>query len=164
MTLQDSEVNPAIVTGNLWVERVGIKNGRQYGIIKVEAGETLGHYAEWLEIPTQDIRKFNGYKYGKPIRTDQTLKIPLGQVGKEKFEERRYEYHKEIKEDFYAVFRVDEKRIYEIKKGDNIWKLCKEELDLPFWLIKKYNSSLDFNNLTPNQRITVPVMIEVIRN
>lgn len=153
-----SEVNPAVVVGNLQVEKVVEKNGKQYGIIRVEAGETLGHYAEWLKIPTRELRRVNGFRYGRPIRTSQKLKVPLDKKGKEAFEERRYEYHKEIEEDFFAAYRIEDVRYHEIKKGDNIWTLCQEEFDMPFWLIKKYNADVDFSSLMPSQKLVVPVV------
>ena len=157
-TLPGLDAMEAVVIGNLNVERVAGKKGKRYGVIRVEAGETLGHYAEWLEVPTQDIRRMNRLSFGSAIRTDQELKIPLMKVAKEVFEERRYEYHKELEEDFFAAYRVENVRIYHIQKGDNIWALCHKELDLPFWLLMKYNRSLDFGNLMPSQELRVPVV------
>jgi hypothetical protein len=54
---------------------------------------------------------------------------------------------KEIQEDFFAVYKIDGAGPYRIKAGDNIWSLCRDEFDLPFWLIRKFNTAHDFNNL-----------------
>lgn len=151
-------VNPAVVIGHLQVERVLTENGKRIGIIRVEAEETLGHYAEWLDIRAQKIRRLNNIRFGQAIRVDQQIKIPLTKVDKDRFEERRYEYHKEIEEDFFAAYRVEDVRSYQIKRGDNIWSLCQGEFELPFWLIKKYNENLDFNGLRPAQKLIVPVV------
>jgi len=151
-------VNPAVVTGHLKVERLIETPKGLVGTIRVEAEETLGHYAEWLGVRAWDIRRLNGFRYGQAIRVDQTIKIPLNKMGRERFEEQRYEYHKEIEEDFFAAYRVDSISHYRIKRGDNIWTLCQEGFELPLWLIKKYNSDVDFSSLHPEQELIIPVV------
>lgn len=154
---QCPSLNPAAVLGNLGVEQVVKKQGKVYGTIRVEAEETLGHYARWLGIRAWDLRRLNGLRYEQPLVVNQRLKIPLAKKSKERFEAQRYEYHKEIVEDFFAAYRlVEGTRNYKIKAGDNIWSLCQNEFELPFWLIKKYNESVDFTQLKPGQRLVVP--------
>jgi membrane-bound lytic murein transglycosylase D len=158
----DPEVfNPAALTGHLEVEKV-IKQGKIfYGIIRVEAEETLGHYADWLELPTQKIRIINGMKFKAPLQMDQKLKIPFTKVTKEEFEEKRYEFHKGIEEDFFSAFRIVKVRDYQVKKGESIWSLSLQTLDLPLWLIKKYNPDLDLNNLKPATNLKIPVVKKI---
>nr|MBF0223635.1 transglycosylase SLT domain-containing protein [Desulfobulbaceae bacterium] len=158
LTSSVTEINPAVISGNFMVERVEEIKNQKVGFVQVEDTETLGHYAEWLEIPTQEIRELNGFRYGRQIRTHQLIKIPLGKVGKDLFEERRYEHHKEIEEDFFSAYKVVGIQAYSIKRGDNIWTLCQEELEIPFWLIKKYNPALNFESLMPKQQLTIPVI------
>jgi membrane-bound lytic murein transglycosylase D len=152
------EVNPAVVTGNLAVEKVFSENNRTYGYIRVEPSETLGHFSDWSKTPLNDLRMLNGLSGKEGLQVHQQIKIPLDQVVKELFEERRYEYHKEIEEDFFTAFRTEGVRVYQIKKGDSIWSLCRDEFEVPFWLLKKYNESVDFNNLKPSQEIIVPIV------
>jgi membrane-bound lytic murein transglycosylase D len=151
-------VNPAVVTGNLTVEKVVTEKGRPYGFIRVEPSETLGHFADWLKVSIGALQKLNGLSSKEAIRVHQQIKIPLNQVSKELFEERRYEYHKEIEEDFFTAFRSEGVRVYRVKKGDSIWALCRDDFEVPFWLLKKYNESIDFNNLKPAQEIIVPIV------
>ncbi|MCP4021811.1 MAG: LysM peptidoglycan-binding domain-containing protein, partial [Desulfobacteraceae bacterium] len=131
------------------------------GTIKVEAEETLGHYAEWLEITTKKLRNLNNLPYGKTISISQTIKIPLLNVTPTQFEERRYEYHKELTEDFFAAYAIEEIQTYDIKNGDNIWRLCVNNFEIPFWLVKKYNSEINFNTLQPMQKIKYPVVNKI---
>jgi membrane-bound lytic murein transglycosylase D len=154
-------INPAVVSGNFDVERVYQSNGKSYGVITVEAEETLGHYADWVGVSASSIRSINGFRYGMAIHVSQRLIIPLEVVSKDEFEEKRYEYHKEMEEDFWVAYRVEGVRTYEIKKGENIWTLCNSEFELPFWLLKKYNSSIDFYRLMPSQRLIIPVIERV---
>jgi membrane-bound lytic murein transglycosylase D len=155
-----AQVNPNVVVGNLQVDRIFSKNSIRYGVISIEAGETLGHYAHWLGIQTNQIRKINDLSFRQQIKTDHQLVIPLNKVTESQFEEKRYEYHKEIEADFADVFKIDGIQIYKIKRGDNIWMLCNSVFELPFWLIKKYNVKTDFNNLRPGQQLLVPIIKE----
>jgi len=153
-------INVAVVTGNLPVEKVRIRNGRPIGTIRVVAAETLGHYADWLGVATQEIRRINGFRYGRMLRLDEPVKIPLDNTSRERFEERRFEYHKEIEEDFFDSYRVENIEIYKVKRGDTIWKLCEDVFEVPLWLIIKYNPQLKFNSLQPIQEVLVPVVEE----
>lgn len=152
-----TEVNPAVISGNFLVEKIDTVAGHTIGYVQIEDMETLGHYADWLEIPTQALRKLNGLRFGRTIRTNQRIKIPLDKVSKELFEERRYEFRKEIEEDFFSAYKVVGIQAYSVKRGDNIWTLCRDTLELPFWLIKKYNPSLNVEALKLDQQITVPL-------
>ena len=135
-------------------------NGRSFGTIRVVAAETLGHYADWLGVATQEIRRINGFRYGRLLKLDEPVKIPLNKISREKFEERRFEYHKELEEDFFDSYRVENIEIYKVKRGDTIWKLCANVFELPLWLIIKYNPHLKFNSLQPIQELLVPVIEE----
>ena len=156
-----SSVNPSVVTSNLLVEQFIQKSGKRFGIIRVESAETLGHYAEWLGIATRKIRQLNGFTYGRSIRAHQRVKIPLDRISKQEFEEKRFEYHKEIEEDFFNSYKVENIRIYPVANGDNLWTLCLETFELPFWLIMKYNPGLDFDTLRPSQELLVPVVVSI---
>ena len=82
----------------------------------------------------------------------------MARVTKAQFEEKRFEYHKELSEDFFASYRVEKVHIYTIKRGDNIWTLSKEQFEVPLWLIKKFNTHLDFSALQPSQELKIPII------
>jgi membrane-bound lytic murein transglycosylase D len=84
----------------------------------------------------------------------------MRRVTKAEFEEKRFEYHKELAEDFFASYRIEKVQTYSIKKGDTIWTLSKELFEVPLWLIKKFNAHLDFNTLQPAQEVRIPIIIE----
>jgi membrane-bound lytic murein transglycosylase D len=161
-TIEAAEVvNPLVLVGNFDVSKMKTVKGTATGTIRVEVEETLGHYADWLEIPTQNIRRLNSYRYGKPIQYGQKLKLPFAKVSKEDFEERRYLYHKEMVEDFFVAYKIEGDKTYRVKKGDNLWTLCHDDFDLPFWLIKQYNSNFDFHALRLGSEIKVPLVSKI---
>ncbi len=152
----DLSIDPAMVGGDLQVDRVIEHRGKPMGIIRVEIEETLGHIAEWLEIPTRIIRNLNQLPYGSTLRLQQKVKIPLDKISKAQFEEIRFEYHKKIQEDFFSFYEIETVQIYQVKKGDNIWTLCNDTFEMPIWLVKKYNPQTDFNDLRFSQKLMIP--------
>ncbi len=157
----DYNFNPEVVTGDLLVKDARIEKGRPVGYIHVEVDETLGHYADWLKLPTSRIRNLNNLHSGDPIKIGQRLKVEFTKVSREDFEETRYEYHKEIEEDFFGVYKIEGARLYRIKAGDHIWRLCQEEFDLPMWLVMKFNTAHDFNNLKLDEQLIIPIVGEI---
>ena len=151
-------LNADIVQGQLAIKRIKTVKGRSIGRIQVEVEETLGHYAEWLEVTASEIRRLNGLRFGRPLRIHQDIKIPLRRVSKEDFEEKRFEFHKELAEDFFACFRVEKVETYTVRRGDSIWTISREKFDVPVWLIKKYNAHLDFGALHPEQQLNIPII------
>ncbi|MDH3358832.1 MAG: transglycosylase SLT domain-containing protein, partial [Desulfobacteraceae bacterium] len=151
-------INPAFVGGNLEVEREMIQKGKPVGIIQVEMGETLGHFAEWLEIPTKIIRRLNRFPYSKTLPLHMNVKIPLDKISKEQFEETRFEYHKKIQEDFFSFYEIESEQLYQLKKGDNVWTICNDIFEMPVWLLKLYNPKVDFNDLRWSQKLVIPVI------
>lgn len=152
------QINPEVVLANIAVKKTWDQNGKQVGIIRVEVEETLGHYAEWLNVPAREIRRLNGFRYGRALHLNQKIKIPLHRVTREEFVEKRFEHHQELAEDFFASYRVERVMTYAIKKGDNIWTLSYQEFEVPLWLIKRYNAGVDFNSLVPSQKLLIPII------
>jgi membrane-bound lytic murein transglycosylase D len=149
---------PEIVIENLVVQKAWVQNGKRVGVIRVDVEETLGHYAEWLNVSAREIRQLNGLRYGRALHMNQKLKIPLHRVTREEFVEKRFEYHQELAEDFFASYRVEKVRTYSIKRGDNIWTLSRQEFEVPLWLIKRYNAGVDFSSLVPSQKLIIPII------
>jgi membrane-bound lytic murein transglycosylase D len=156
--VSDLPVTPAVVVGNLEVEHTLTEHGRQIGVIRVELEETLGHYADWLGVPTWAIRRLNGFPYGKMLRIHQKVKIPLDNVSREQFEQARIEFHQELQEDFFGAYKIESVQIYRVKRGDSIWTLCNDVFNLPLWLVKKYNPDVDFYNLRQAQKLAIPMV------
>ena len=120
--------------------------------------ETLGHYAEWAKVRASDLRRLNNLSFGRSLHLDQKVKIPLQFTNPQDFEESRYEYHKRLQEDFFAVYRISELKSYQVRSGDNYWVLCQNQFDIPMWLLKLCNPEVDLNTLKVSQKLMIPVI------
>jgi membrane-bound lytic murein transglycosylase D len=155
-----SELPPSmeVVSADVRFEKVINNARRPMGIIRAEVEETLGHYAEWAGVRTQQIRRLNGFPFGRTLDLHQKIKIPLTRTTARKFEESRYEYHKRLQEDFFSAYRISDLNPYRVMRGDNLWSLCLEKFDIPMWLLKNCNPEVDFAALHLQQKLLVPII------
>jgi membrane-bound lytic murein transglycosylase D len=124
--------------------------------ITVQANETLGHYADWLEIRTNRLRRLNGIRYGTPVGIGRSTKLDFSVVSREAFEQRRLEYHHTLQEEFFDAYEVIGTDTHRLKKGDTLWELAEKRYRVPVWLLRQYNPTLDFSALQAGARLTVP--------
>ncbi len=124
--------------------------------ITVQADETLGHYADWLEIPTSRLRRLNGLHYGTPVGIGRVTKLDFSVVSRETFEQRRLEYHHTLQEEFFDAYEVVGTDTHRLKTGDTLWELAEKRYRVPVWLLRQYNPTLDFSALQAGTRLTVP--------
>jgi membrane-bound lytic murein transglycosylase D len=155
----DAQVPSAeVVSVDVRFVRIHTHPKRPVGTIQVEVEETLGHFADWAGVRTQEIRRLNGLPFGNKLHLHQKVKIPLRKVSAQAFEEKRYEYHKRLQEDFFAVYRIGELRAYRVQRGDNLWTLGLNKFDIPMWLLKNCNPEIDFAALRMQQKLVVPTI------
>ena len=122
----------------------------------VEPEETLGHYADWLELSAQRLRDINGLPYGREIQVGQQLHLVFTKVSPSEFHRRRLEFHKGIQDDFFSHYQIDTVRVYRIRQGDNIWQLCHRSFEIPLWLLRRQNPGVNNARLFPGDLINVP--------
>jgi membrane-bound lytic murein transglycosylase D len=124
--------------------------------ITVQANETLGHYADWLGIKTNRLRRLNGIRYGTPVGIGRATKLDFSVVSRETFEQRRLEYHHTLQEEFFDAFEVVGTDTHKLEEGDTLWELAEKRYRVPVWLLRQYNPTLDFSALQTGTRLTVP--------
>lgn len=130
--------------------------------LRVSVDETIGHYADWLKIPTSKIRKLNSMGANSDIRVNSKLLIPVAsQTDLENFVAARLEYHMAIEEDFYSQFVVSDLKKHTLERGQTLWDLCNSgENTIPLWLLKKFNKHIDLNRLIPGLTVWIPIISE----
>ncbi|MFV1950702.1 MAG: transglycosylase SLT domain-containing protein [Nitrospinota bacterium] len=127
------------------------------GWIEVEHDETLGHYADWLKLPTQTVRNLNRLRYGKHIKIGQKIKLSFAKITPEEFEEKRSEYHQGIEEDFFSTYFVENTIISTVGAGQTVWNLCRKIYEIPYWLLKKYNQDKNLLKLAMGESLVIPI-------
>ncbi len=130
--------------------------------ITVEPEETIGHFADWLEISARELRKINRIPYSQPIHVGQKLKLTYRKIEPEEFQRRRFQYQSSIEEDFFSTFSVDTVITHEVKRGQNIWSITRSIYDVPLWLVMKYNPDSNLQELHIGDQIKIPTLVERI--
>lgn len=125
------------------------------GMLQVEAAETLGHYADWLEIRTQRLRDLNGLRFGRPVGIGKRLRLDFSRVSREAFTERRVAFHHELQEAFFSDYHVVGVSEYKVRRGDSVWQLMRRN-DIPMWLLRQYNPGLDPDSLQVGAELLFP--------
>jgi membrane-bound lytic murein transglycosylase D len=126
------------------------------GTIEVQPGETLGHFADWLEIPTSSLRRRNHLEFGAALPIGTKLHLDFSRVSAKRFQERRVAHHRTLQSAFYGAYEVAGTEEYVLKRGDSLWKLSRGSQSIPVWLLREYNPDLDFGSLRAGQRLTIP--------
>lgn len=149
------------VSGNLKVLKHHKKADLDTGIVEVQPDESIGLFADWLKVTPETIRLSNNIAPGKDIYPGQQITLEFLNVAADDFEVLRFDFHQEIQEDFFNSYTVVDVTTYQVSNGDTIWDLCHKKFDLPLWLLKKYNDTLNFNRLDTSSSLQIPVLKEI---
>jgi membrane-bound lytic murein transglycosylase D len=134
---------------------------RDDGTIRVEATETLGQYADWLQIPTQKLRNVNKLKPKQPVLLGQKLNLDYSRVSREAFEQVRRDYHAKLQGEFFVQHRIAGTEVYIVRRGDSLWTMTQRFSNLPIWLLRQYNPDTDLSDLRPGTQVVMP-RVEVV--
>jgi len=134
---------------------------RDDGSIRVEATETLGHYADWLQVPTQRLRNLNKLKPRQPVQLGQKLQLDYSRVSRESFEQARRDYHAKLQGEFFAQHRISGTEVYIVRRGDSLWTMTQKFSNLPIWLLRQYNPDTDLSDLRPGTQVVMP-KVEIV--
>jgi len=149
-----------IVTSDLELKTVHDDKGRKYAIIHATPEETITNYADWLGIDADEIRKLNKMSSTQYISAGHEVTIPLPASGAADFEEKRFEFHQEIIEDFFNAYFIAGTQTYTVAPEDTTWDLCRNKLEIPFWLLQKYNPDIKINISVAKGRILLYPLAE----
>jgi membrane-bound lytic murein transglycosylase D len=124
--------------------------------IEVQDMETLGHYADWLEIRTQRLRDINGLPFEQAVVVGQRIKLDFANVDPGLFEARRTAYQTERQEAFFSAYQIDEILNHIVRKGESLWLLALRQYDVPVWLLRQYNPDVDLDHIRPGTVVRFP--------
>jgi membrane-bound lytic murein transglycosylase D len=124
--------------------------------IEVQAAETLGHYADWLQLRAWRLRQLNGMRYKQPVVIGQRLSLDFSNVSATDFEHRRLGYHRALQETFFKRNRIAGTSSHVIRRGESLWLLARRTYEIPIWLLRQYNPDLAFDAVAIGVTVTVP--------
>ncbi len=129
--------------------------------VRVEADETLGHFADWLGIGfAGPVRRINGLSRRAAIVIGQRLLLPATDATMiARFEQRRSEYHQVLSESIQAHYHLTSAESYIVRRGDSPWSLSMD-LGFPIWLLYRLNPGLRAAELKPGQTLILPELTE----
>ncbi len=127
--------------------------------IEVQPLETLGHYADWLGIKTQRLRDINGLAFRTPVEVGQRIKLDLGKVNAESFENLRAAYHRQQQDTFFRNNTITGVTEHVVRRGESVWILSLRKYDVPVWLFRQYNPELDLHNVQRGTRLNFPILV-----
>ena len=135
---------------------VGESSGEPVYKIRVQADETLGHYADWLGLGSTDkLRKLNNTT-ARRLRLGQSLKLPIRSGDAvQSFEQKRIEYHQVLSESLKSHYTLIGVGKHRVKPGETLWSLSRE-YRFPVWLFNRLNPGLESHRLQANQTILLP--------
>jgi membrane-bound lytic murein transglycosylase D len=131
---------------------------REDGTIEVQATETLGHYAEWLNVRASQLRKINRMSFATPVVVGHRIKLDFSKSTRDQFEAQRVEYHRQLQEAFFAQFRIKGDETHVVKAGESVWVLAQQRYNVPIWLLRQYNPDTDLGSLRPGTKLVIPLV------
>jgi membrane-bound lytic murein transglycosylase D len=126
------------------------------GTVEVQATETLSHYAEWLEVSPQALRKVNNWSRRRQPVVGRRLKLVFNEVNRATFTERRIAHHRDLQEAFFARYRITDTTEHRLRSGESVWVLAQQKYKVPVWLLRQYNPDLKFDQVRPGTRVVFP--------
>jgi membrane-bound lytic murein transglycosylase D len=154
------EIGPALVAGTQAAESA---DPADYSVgaddtVLVQAAETLGHYAEWLDVRASDLRRLNKMSFATPVIVSRKVKLSFAKVTQDQFEARRMEYHRQLQEAFFTQFRIKDTTTHVVRAGESIWVLAQQRYNIPIWLLRQYNPDLDLGDIRPGTKLVIPIV------
>lgn len=128
------------------------------GWVIVDSNETIGHFAEWLQVSAAHLRRLNKLPSNRPLRLGQRLRLDFSNVTSNEFLERRIEHHKGIEEDFFRFYQVSGTVDHSLRRGETLWTISRKTYAVPMWLIHRYNPEVDLARLAPGTTLKIPVV------
>jgi membrane-bound lytic murein transglycosylase D len=129
------------------------------GTIEVQVGETLGHYAHWLNVPTRKLRALNGVRHNQHVIVGQRLRLVFSTADTKAFELKRKKFHTRIQDRFFSNHHIVDVKDHRLADGDNLWELSTQTYRVPLWLLRQYNPDLTFDSvLSLSSSLRVPVV------
>jgi len=130
----------------------------QIGKVHIQENETISHFAEWLEVTPDRLRRLNGLRQGRAMPMGREFKVPLDRVSGADLLERRLSYHRSVKAEFDRKYEISGTVLHKLAPRENVWTLVTQTYKVPLWLVRGYNPGKDLRRLVAGEEIVVPLV------
>lgn len=150
------EISPALVTN---LQAAPSADPSDYSVrnktVRVQAAETIGHYADWLNITPSRLRKLNRMSAASPVVIGRRLTLDFSKVTPDEFEAKRIEYHRQLQEVFFTQYRISGSVEHKVRPGESVWVLAQQRYNVPIWLLRQYNPDLDMGGVRAGTKLII---------
>jgi membrane-bound lytic murein transglycosylase D len=152
------ELGPTLLPG---VQAAASADPADYAVtadntIRVEAGESLSHYAQWLKSSSAILRSLNNLTASAQVQLGRQLKLDFAHVTVKDFEAQRFAFHQQMQQAFFERYRIVDSYVYEMKKGESIWWITQRANNVPVWLLRQYNPGVELYEVKPGTKLVIP--------
>ena len=128
--------------------------------VEIQLNETLGHYAEWLDLSSDRLKRLNKLRPEQQLIAGRRLKMDFSHATAKRFEQLRIAYHQSRQLDYFRRYRIVGVLEHAIITGDNLWMLAVQQYQIPMWLLRQYNPDIDVGTVLPlDSIIFIPVVV-----
>ncbi len=129
--------------------------------VEVQAAETLSHYADWLAVSRDELRKANGWSQQRSLVLGQRVRLVFADVSRDTFLARRVAYHHDLQAAFFSRYRITDTTEHRLRRGESVWVLASQKYKVPVWLLRQYNPQLNLDQIRPGTRVVFPLVVRV---
>jgi LysM repeat protein len=128
--------------------------------IDIERGDSMKLYGDWSGVPENDLLPDGGLT--KPrLKAGQRLQLVMSPDAFRKFTDNREKARLQREREFLQAYDIESVKPHTISKGDSIWKLSKDNGDVPSWLLKRLNRNVDFEHMKLGDVVLIPTLRKV---
>ncbi len=135
-----------------------VRNGKRFGKIQIQPGESLQLLAKWAALAPATLRRLNSMGKTEPVHPGRKLVLVFDKVALGEFQKRRLSYHQRTEREYFTAYSVIGLKKYVVSAEDTIWEICHSNFAIPIWLLQKYNASKDLTQLRSSMELVIPIV------
>jgi len=152
-----ADLAPKQTNGRYGVFQSVVHNGKRFGKIQVQPGETLKMLAGWANLTTTALRRINNMSE-ETVHPDRSLVLRFDKVSPGEFQKKRASFHQSTERHYFSTYSVVGIKNYTVAAEDTIWDICHTKFTIPIWLLQKYNASKDLTQLRSSMELVIPIV------
>ncbi len=140
---EPANTEPALASAAVSLEPLDSSRYRvaEDGSIGTLGAESVGQFAEWLQVPEQRLSELNP-ELGATPQPGTRMRLDFVNVSREDFQQRRQEWHVAMQGEFFETRRISGSENYTVRPGDTLSSVLQKFPAVPSWLLEQYNPNV----------------------